>query len=316
MKKILIYEYFTGGGLLNEDLSSDLMLEARMMLSTLIESCDRSKSFDCNYFLDHRLKDLYSDKAIVTHADKDLYDLSLIKEYDYVLPILPETNSNLLSYIKFLEKNNIKKIISNSETIKICSDKLLFYKYLHKYSIPVIPTCDNINSKILPNKCIIKDRYGAGCSYVRVTDKSDLSEHYAKDRVIQPLIKGDSYSLSIFFGKSNYRLLTINRQHTVIEKNMIKLKYLSINVNKILYSKVLSIIAEIHNSLPGLFGFVGIDILLKKNDIYIVEVNTRLTTSYVGVYKTIGCNIIDLLVNHKYIKNVITSREYCLSNNE
>ena len=36
MKKILIYEYFTGGGLLNEDLSSDLMLEARMMLSTLI----------------------------------------------------------------------------------------------------------------------------------------------------------------------------------------------------------------------------------------------------------------------------------------
>ena len=56
--------------------------------------------------------------------------------------------------------------------------------------------------------------------------------------------------------------------------------------------------------------------MLKKNDIYIVEVNTRLTTSYVGVYKTIGCNIIDLLVNHKYIKNVITSREYCLSNNE
>ena len=89
MKKILIYEYFTGGGLLNEDLSSDLMLEARMMLSTLIESCDRSKSFDCNYFLDHRIKDLYSGKAIVTHADKDLYDLSLIKEFDYVLPILP-----------------------------------------------------------------------------------------------------------------------------------------------------------------------------------------------------------------------------------
>ena len=59
MKKILIYEYFTGGGLLNEDLSSDLMLEARMMLSTLIESCDRSKIFDCNYFLDHRIKDLY-----------------------------------------------------------------------------------------------------------------------------------------------------------------------------------------------------------------------------------------------------------------
>ena len=316
MKKILIYEYFTGGGLLNEDLSSDLMLEAKMMLSTLIESCERSKNFDYNYFLDHRLKDSDSDKAIITHMNKDLYDLSLIKQYDYVLPILPETNSNLLKYVEFLEKNNIKKIISNSQTVKICSDKLLFYRHLHKYSIPVIATYDNINSKILPSKCVIKDRYGAGCSYVRVTDKSDLSEHYAKDRVIQPLIKGDSYSLSIFFGRSSYRLLTINRQHTVIEKNMIKLRCLSINVNKILYSKILSMISEIHKSLPGLLGFIGIDILLKKNDIYIVEVNTRLTTSYVGVNKTIGCNVIDLLVNHKYIKNVITSREYCLSNNE
>ena len=53
--------------------------------------------------------------------------------------------------------------------------------------------------------------------------------------------------------------------------------------------------------MPGLIGFVGIDILINYNKIYIVEINPRLTTSYVGLYETIGCNMIDLLQLHDYL---------------
>ena len=68
--------------------------------------------------------------------------------------------------------------------------------------------------------------------------------------------------------------------------------------------------------MPGLFGFVGIDILIRNDMIYIVEINPRLTTSYVGLNETIGCNMVDLLLNHKYIKNIITSRKFNLLNYE
>ena len=55
MKKILIYEYITGGGLLNEDLTSDLMSEANMITSSVYDSCRKLKYIKHNYFRDFRL---------------------------------------------------------------------------------------------------------------------------------------------------------------------------------------------------------------------------------------------------------------------
>ena len=316
MKKILIYEYITGGGLLNEDLTSNLMFEARMILSSLIDSCNRSNKYDYRYFLDHRLTGMHSDKSIVTHETKDLYNLNLIKKFDYVLPIIPEINLDLLMYVKYLEKNKINKIISNSKTIEICSDKMKFYRYLNKYNLPIIPTYCSLNSKSNSKKYILKDKYGAGCSYVRIANKKDLKHHYSKDKVIQPFIDGDNYSLSVFFGTDDYRLLTINQQHFDINNDMIKLRGLTINIHHKLYLNILSAISEIQECLPGLYGFIGIDILLKDKQIFIVEINPRITTSYVGLNKTIGCNMIDLISNYNYIKNVITSKKYYIENNK
>ena len=316
MKKILIYEHFTGGGLLNEDLSSDLMNDAKLILLSIMKSCDRSYNYDYNYFLDYRLTDYRTDRSIITNESEDLYNLSLIKKYDYILPILPEIDSNLSNYVKFIEKNNIKKIISDTRTIDICSDKLIFYEYMTKHTIPVIPTYKSLNFKNRSDKYILKDRLGAGCSYVRLTKKNELEVYYSENMIVQPFIDGDHYSLSVFFSKSNFRLLTINKQNIGTTNCMLSLKSLIINVNQNLYLDILPIISNIKNSLPGLFGFVGIDFLLRGRQIYIVEINPRLTTSFSGLYETIGCNMIDLLINHKYIKNVITGRELCLSSNE
>ena len=316
MKKILIYEHFTGGGLLNEDLSSDLMNDAKLILLSIMKSCDRSYNYDYNYFLDYRLTDYRTDRSIITYENEDLYNLSLIKKYDYILPILPEIDSNLSNYVKFIEKNNIKKVISDTRTIDICSDKLIFYEYMTKHTIPVIPTYKSLNFKNRSDKYILKDRLGAGCSYVRLTKKNELEEYYSENMIVQPFIDGDHYSLSVFFSNSNFRLLTINKQNIGTTNCMLRLKSLIINVNQNLYLDILPIISNIKNSLPGLFGFVGIDFLLRDQEIYIVEINPRLTTSFSGLYETIGCNMIDLLINHKYIKNVITGRELCLSSNE
>ena len=71
MKKILIYEHLTGGGLLNEDLSSDLMNDAKLMLSSILASCDRSYNYDYNYFLDYRLTEYRTDRSIITYENKD-----------------------------------------------------------------------------------------------------------------------------------------------------------------------------------------------------------------------------------------------------
>ena len=81
MKKILIYEYITGGGLLNEDLTSDLMNEAGMITSSIYDSCRKSKYIKYNYFRDYRLFSLKEKEAIVLRNNNKIYDLNFLNKY-------------------------------------------------------------------------------------------------------------------------------------------------------------------------------------------------------------------------------------------
>jgi predicted ATP-grasp superfamily ATP-dependent carboligase len=50
---------------------------------------------------------------------------------------------------------------------------------------------------------------------------------------------------------------------------------------------------DIKAAVPGLIGYFGVDLLLDTQTargVTIVEVNPRLTTSYVHLHQAIGCN--------------------------
>ena len=65
MIKILIYEYVTGGGLINEDLSSTLLNEAKLITSNLYNDMRASDGVSFNFFLDERLNDLVTSESIL-----------------------------------------------------------------------------------------------------------------------------------------------------------------------------------------------------------------------------------------------------------
>ena len=49
MKNVLIYEYITGGGIINEDLTHDLLYEAKLILESLINDFSKLKTIDFKY---------------------------------------------------------------------------------------------------------------------------------------------------------------------------------------------------------------------------------------------------------------------------
>jgi predicted ATP-grasp superfamily ATP-dependent carboligase len=57
--------------------------------------------------------------------------------------------------------------------------------------------------------------------------------------------------------------------------------------------------------MPGLAGYVGVDLIVGENAITVLEVNPRLTTSYAGLRRAIGANparlVLDLLYNEHFI---------------
>ena len=69
---------------------------------------------------------------------------------------------------------------------------------------------------------------------------------------------------------------------------------------------------DIIKSINGLYGFIGIDYIISKNEIYFVEINSRITTPYIVLHNIVNVNltqtIIELLLADK-------KREITINNN-
>ena len=303
MKNILIYEYITGGGIINEDLTHDLLYEAKLILESLINDFSKLKTINFKYLLDYRLKDKYGSSNSIIVKDSGYNFLSdIYKNFNYVLPILPESHNILYHYSRFLEKNKIKKILSSSETIKVMSDKKLFSNFCKKSEIKHPLLISDI-SKIKKNKLyVIKDRFGAGCSYIQIISGKDIERFDSKKYIIQEYIKGQSFSASIFCSKGNFTILSLN-EHQVKKKrnNYIKINEIIVNKNISDNPKIYGLINKLKKSISTLSGYIGIDFIMTNDDIYIIELNPRITTSFTKLNSTLGINLAELINNSSII---------------
>ncbi len=298
MKNILIYEYITGGGIINEDLTHELSYEAQLILQSLVDDFSKFKSIKFKYFLDYRLSPkLDSDNSILVENSYKTHETDLLQKFDYVLPIIPESHARLYSYSKFLEENKIKKILSPSKIIKIMSDKKLFASFCRKSNIQhpqIITSLSDIKKNEL---YLLKDRYGVGCSHIQLLKGNEINFIDNKRYILQEYLDGESFSASLFFNKGNYKLLTINK-HKIkkISKKYIKIEEILVNDREI-DILIYNLLRKIRNYVPSLYGFIGIDFIISKNKIYLIELNPRFTTSFTLLNKTLGINLASLIDN-------------------
>jgi predicted ATP-grasp superfamily ATP-dependent carboligase len=57
-----------------------------------------------------------------------------------------------------------------------------------------------------------------------------------------------------------------------------------------------SVIANIAQALPELWGYVGIDLIETATQTSVLEINPRLTTSFVGIYEALGINVAEVVL--------------------
>ena len=53
----------------------------------------------------------------------------------------------------------------------------------------------------------------------------------------------------------------------------------------------MSLAVKAVRAVPGLQGFVGVDMILDKGHCLLVEMNPRVTVAYAGVRKVVDCNL-------------------------
>ena len=97
---------------------------------------------------------------------------------------------------------------------------------------------------------------------------------------------------------------------------IINLESILINDRTVSDSKIYLLLNKIKSILPNLYGYVGIDVIITNRKMYIVEINPRLTTSYIGLNKTLDISLANLIIEQQIQKRIISGKKYFIKLNE
>lgn len=291
MKKILIFEYITGGGLIGKDFDSNLFNEAKIIINSLVHN----NNFNISFFCDYRSSLSSSSTAILIneHNKSFINNVKFINSFDYFLPICPESDLVLYEYVEQLYKKVPNMIISDPETIRLTSDKKEFYSYCSNHNIP---NPNNYIKKIKDRKFIMKDRFGCGCNNVKIINKKISYDE--NKMILNTYIQGESYSVSLFVRKNGYLLISINKHQIIVNNNQIKCESIKVNIHPSFEKNLYEFTDIVLDAFPNLLGYVGFDVIVDNYQIYLIEINARFTTSMTQVANSFDIHPIDYLFNN------------------
>ena len=192
---------------------------------------------------------------------------------------------------KKISNFNCKSNFIYETTCKLRTQNLL--KNSRKHQIKIHKKYQNIDKH---KKIVAKISDGLASENLLIfNDRNDLEKNnykLNKNHVFQEYIEGKIIGINLLINNNGIKILSINEQ---IYKNSSEHEIFlyKINIGKFNYmlSEIESFIKVIFKNLDGYFGFIGVDaIMTEDNNIFFLEINPRLTTSYIGLRKTMGIN--------------------------
>lgn len=315
--RIFVTEFIVGGGLANHPLPEGLKQEGLMMLQALLSDCACIDDVELQTSLDFRVKlNLEGVETMTIQADDSYMQLvkQIASDCDYTWIIAPESEGVLEQMITELGDENLKLINSDASSVRICSDKLICSQYMRDADIATIPILDADELEYYQGSVIAKKRYGAGCEGLRIFDSGIDAKSYAQDVhqwIVQPYYEGQHKSLSVLCSNGDARVLSCNQQILSQDDQPILEACLVNQAEVTEYNEGLAV--AVAKCFPGLKAYVGIDFVEVNGKAYVVDINPRLSTSYVGLRKVLHQNpaklCIDTVMKNLMPKNVERNKD-------
>ncbi len=250
--------------------------------------------------------------------------LTIAKSCDIALVVAPETDDELGGMIQTFREAGVDVLASDLATLRMASDKWLTAKWLMEHAIPTPQTWameSNLTASearrsngigpigLDAKRWVRKPRDGCGSDSIVVFDdwKSACSTMTSND-LVQAWIEGRPASVLVLGGAievSNRVICPAVWQHCQLRKddsgNAIQTDVCTVcytggsgPIENELQMRVVSLAEQVTRALPEpLRGFLGIDVVLgdRMEDDCVIEINPRLTTSYIGVRQMINENL-------------------------
>ncbi|MEB0135303.1 ATP-grasp domain-containing protein [Actimicrobium sp. CCC2.4] len=225
-----------------------------------------------------------------------------IADADAVWPLAPESDGLLESISRMALQNGKLLIGSSPDAVHLAGSKYLTSQVLRGAGITTVATYFSTDT-LPPNAqaWIVKPDDGAGCSDTHLFSHAALARQWIAARpacavVLQPYVAGRPCSLSLLCGSSELFLLGCSEQRIAAADH--RIHYLGSTVNSISDTdgQLERLARRVVAAIPGLWGYVGIDIILTEQGPVVLAVNPRMTMCHAGLHDSIGANPAGMLV--------------------
>jgi hypothetical protein len=222
---------------------------------------------------------------------------------DHAIFIAPETDGVLLQLARALPE----AIGSSLEAIELTSDKLALAGYWREHGIPTPATTDREPTPCEAFPVVWKPRDGCGSTATFLLENAldaarataQVKSEHAGAMILQEFVPGRAASLAFLCGPRGYFPLIPAFQAISTDG---RFHYLGgeLPIPSDLAARAIKIGSSAIAIVPGLKGFIGIDLVLGDSADgsldFAIEINPRLTTSYVGLRGLAEFNIAEAML--------------------
>lgn len=220
------------------------------------------------------------------------------KLHDLVWVVAPETGGLLASLNQVVSPP--RWLGCNGDAIRLASSKQATLARLqgHRIATPL----DFVNDTTVRH-WVVKPDDGAGSLDTRRHRDREAAlidgQHRARlgeATSLEPWVDGDAMSLSLLVHGDRVELLAVNRQRLAIDADgsvsLIEVEIAVADIETARHAALERIANAVCTALPGLAGWVGIDLVWHAaHGPVVIEVNPRVTSAYVGMSAALGRNL-------------------------
>ena len=294
------------------------------MLRTVSEDF-KAAGHDVTVLLDARLSKLNPPIAAdftipvsyVGEAEKFLVNAAKINDAAYI--IAPETGGTLQSLVKLFDQTGKLSLNCEAGAIQQVADKTVLHETLRNNGVTVPETAvfsvdddaaevkNAIKGKI-GYPVVFKPADGVSCGGLSVVKEDTQVEKAlakvraqssAKHFIVQEFIRGQAASVSLLCSRKEALAISLNKQNVKLAPPESASSYEggAVPFDRSLKEETFKTAEKAVDLFAGLRGYVGVDLVLAENGLFVVDINPRLTTSYIGLSKVAGFNVADAMVN-------------------
>jgi hypothetical protein len=308
---ILVHEYVTGGGWSAPDLPRGLAEEALAILRALLADLRAWGRFPVVTTRDRRLQQTELAADRVVDVDAEVYPtalLDLARDCGAALVVAPEGGGALEHLSSLMMDAGVCLLGSRPAAVAVAADKWECHRRFAQAGLAtprtvcVAPAAAMKAATRLGYPVVVKPLDGAGCDGVCLATNAARLEAALRQPalrgpapvLVQRYVEGTAASVSLLVADGRSTALSLNGQRVhagipfAYDGGVASLSHPRRAEACELAQRAVALV-------PGLQGYVGVDLVLGEETCWLIEINPRPTTSYVGLRRVIDLNMAEAI---------------------